>query len=60
MTDERWLSVDDIATYLGVKQSTIYKWTHLKTIPSHKVGSLRKFKVSEIDNWVKSGKAARK
>ncbi len=60
MTNERWLSVIEIAGYLGVKQATIYKWVHLKKIPSHKVGRLLKFKSSEIDNWVESGKAARK
>lgn len=23
---DRWLSVDDIAAYLGVKRDTVYKW----------------------------------
>ena len=60
MADERWLSVEEIARHLGVKQATIYKWVHLRKIPSHKVGRLLKFKSAEIDKWVKSGKAARK
>lgn len=60
MADERWLSVEEIAGYLGVKQSTIYKWVHLKKIPSYKVGRLLKFKSSEIDKWVRTGEAARR
>ena len=60
MSDDRWLSVEEIAGYLGVKRATIYKWVHLDKIPSHKVGRLLKFKSSEIDKWVKSGKAATK
>lgn len=59
MVDDRWLSVDEIAEYLGVKRATIYSWVHLSKIPSHKVGRLLKFKRSEIDKWVKSGKAGR-
>lgn len=60
MVDDRWLSVDEIAEYLGVKRATIYSWVHFSKIPSHKVGRLLKFKRSEIDKWVKSGKASSK
>ena len=55
---ERWLSVDEIAEHLGVKHDTIYKWINRKGIPAHKVGRLWKFKQSEIDAWVRSGKAS--
>ncbi len=61
MTDvisDRWLSVDEIASYLGVKRDTIYKWIDRKNMPAHKVGSLWKFRKEEIDNWVRAGKAA--
>jgi excisionase family DNA binding protein len=53
-----WLSVDEIADYLGVKPGTIYKWITRKGMPAHKVGRLWKFKTSEVDDWVRSGKAA--
>jgi excisionase family DNA binding protein len=55
---ERWLSVEEIATHLGVNPDTIYKWISRKGMPSHKVGKLWKFLASEIDEWVKSGHAA--
>ncbi len=57
---ERWLSVEEIAAHLGVNRDTIYKWIVRKKMPAHKVGSLWKFLVSEVDQWVKHGKAGQK
>ena len=57
MLDDRWLSVDEIAGYLGIKRDTVYKWIYSERIPTHKVGSLWKFRKEEIDDWVKSGGA---
>ena len=56
MTD-RWLSIDEIAAHLGVKKDTIYKWVRTTDIPYHKVGKLLKFQISEVDDWVRKGKA---
>ena len=56
-SNDRWLSVDDVAAYLGVKRDTIYKWIERKKMPAHKVGSLWKFKKDEIDEWVRAGEA---
>jgi excisionase family DNA binding protein len=53
--DERWLSVEEISQYLGVKRDTIYKWLENKRMPAHKVGRLWKFQKKEIDMWVRSG-----
>ena len=55
--ENKWLSVDDIADYLGVKRDTIYKWIERKTMPAHKVGGLWKFKRDEVDACVVAGKA---
>jgi len=55
---ERWLSVEEIAAHLGVNRDTIYKWLTRKKMPAHKVGRLWKFLASEVDAWVKGGKAA--
>ena len=56
----RWLSVIEVADHLGVKQDTVYKWLQRKHMPAHKVGRLWKFRLSEVDRWVKSGKAAKR
>ena len=45
---ERWLSVDEIATHLGVNPDTIYKWITRKSMPAFELGWLWKFLVSEV------------
>lgn len=55
--NERWLSVAEIAAHLGVKPDTVYKWIDRKRMPAHKVGRLWKFSASEVDAWVRAGKA---
>lgn len=55
---EQWVSVEKIAEHLNVKALTIYKWLERKDMPAHKVGRLWRFKISEVDHWVKSGGAA--
>ena len=58
IANDRWLSVDEIAEYLGIKRDTVYKWIDRKRLPAHKVGSLWKFRKEEIDTWVRSGNAS--
>jgi len=57
MNEDRWLSVGEIASHLGVKRDTIYKWIERKGMPAHKVGRLWKFRKGDIDQWVISGSA---
>ncbi|TQE98666.1 MAG: helix-turn-helix domain-containing protein [Spiribacter salinus] len=56
--DDRWLSVEEIAEYLGVAKDTVYTWVTSKRMPGHKVGRLWKFKREEIDTWIREGGAA--
>jgi len=60
MMEDRWLSVDDIAAYLGIKRDTVYRWISERNMPGHKIGRLWKFQKEEIDEWVKSGRADEK
>ena len=55
---EKWSSLEETAEYLGVTKDTIRSWIKKTDIPAHKVGRLWKFKFSEVDDWVKSGKSA--
>ncbi len=55
MDGDRWLSVDDIAAYLGIKRDTVYKWIDRKDLPAHKLGKLWKFRKDEVDTWVRKG-----
>jgi excisionase family DNA binding protein len=52
--DDRWLSVDEIAEYLGVSRDTVYSWLSNKSMPGHRVGRLWKFKRPEVDQWVRA------
>ena len=60
MSDTRWLSVDEIAAHLGVGKENIYTWIEKRDLPAHRVGRFWKFQKEDVDNWVKSGKAADK
>lgn len=57
--DDRWIGIEEAANYLGVNKDTIRNWIKKDTgIPAHRIGKLWKFKKSELDIWVKSGRAA--
>lgn len=55
---EKWSSLEEVADYLGVTKDTVRNWIKKEKIPAQKIGRLWKFKLSEIDEWVKSGKSA--
>ena len=55
--EDRWLSVEEIAEYLGVTRDTIYVWLGKKGLPGHRLGRLWKFKKEEVDVWVRAGGA---
>ena len=56
--EDRWLSVDEIGEYLGIKRDTVYRWIAEKSMPAHKVGKLWKFKKDQVDEWVNAGAAS--
>jgi excisionase family DNA binding protein len=58
MVLSRWLSVDEVADYLGVSKDTVYTWVSTKGMPGHRVGRLWKFKPEDVDVWVRDGGAA--
>lgn len=57
---EKWSSMDTITDYLGVSRETVLQWINNRNMPAHKVGRLWKFKISEVDEWIRSGGAAEK
>lgn len=57
MTD-KWISIDEASKYLGVNKDTLRNWKKKDCgIPAHKIGKLWKFKISELDEWIKSGES---
>lgn len=53
---EPWVNLEDIAKHLSVSQDTIRAWIRKKTIPFSRAGKQYKFKISEVDEWVREGK----
>lgn len=57
--DDSYISLEDAAAYLNIKPGTLRKWIKQKEdLPAHQIGKLWKFKKSELDEWVRSGKSA--
>jgi excisionase family DNA binding protein len=55
-TEERWVDVAGVATHLGVRRESVYRWIDAKGLPAHRVGRLLRFKLSEVDDWVRAGR----
>ena len=54
---EPWVSVENVATHLGVVKESVYRWIDTKGLPAQKLGKLWKLKLSEVDSWVRAGGA---
>lgn len=52
----KYLSINDLSTYLGIKPKTIY--ARVKEIPHYKVGRLIRFKQADIDAWMEKHRVA--
>ena len=55
---EQWVSVEEVASHLGVTKDSVYRWIEKRKMPAHKIGRLWKFKISEVDKWVRTGSAS--
>lgn len=42
-----------------VSRDTVLNWIEKRNMPAAKIGRLWKFKISEVDAWMKSGKSAK-
>jgi excisionase family DNA binding protein len=55
--EEGWVSVEEVAAHLQVAKDSIYRWVETKSFPAHRVGRLFRFRLSEVDQWVRKGGA---
>jgi len=56
--NEKWSSIEEVAEHIQIHRDTIRIWIRKGEIPAHKIGKQWRFKISEIDEWVSSGKSA--
>lgn len=54
---ERWYSMNEVCEYLGITRDTCLTWIEKRGMPAVKIGRTWKFKISEIDEWMRSGEA---
>ena len=38
---------------LAWRKDSVYRWIETRRLPAHKIGRLWKFKLSEVDGWVR-------
>lgn len=46
------LTIEEVAKYLRVSERTVYDWAQKGEIPAGKIGTVWRFKKSEIEKWV--------
>ena len=51
-TEERLMTIAEVAKYLGVNKFTVYRLLTNKKLPGFKVGSQWRFKKEMIDSWL--------
>jgi len=56
---DKWLTLEQIAEYLQMSTSSIYKMAQTGKIPAYKVGRQWRFKKEKIDSWVEKRKVIR-
>ena len=56
--EQRYLSVTETATYLGLSPKTVYSWAEKGAMPGYKVGRVWRFDKIELDHFVKGENVA--
>ena len=53
---EKWVNLEDIAEHLSLSQDTVRTWLKEGKLPVYRAGQRYKFKISEVDEWVREGR----
>ena len=51
---EGWVDVATVAAHLSVNKDSVYRRVHEQGFPAHRIGRLSRFRLSEVDEWVKT------
>lgn len=52
--NEKYISMKEVCDYLSVQRQTVLSWITQKDFPAVKVGKFWRFKLSEIETWIKA------
>jgi excisionase family DNA binding protein len=58
MYQDKWLTIDELADYLKMGRTKLYRMAQKADIPASKVGNQWRFDREEIDDWMKSQRPA--
>jgi len=53
---EKWVNLEDIAIHLAISEDTVRTWLKEGKLPINRAGKRYKFKISEVDQWVREGR----
>ena len=52
MSSDQLMDIKDVATYLRVKESTVYTWAQAGKLPAFRLGRLWRFRRRDLDDWL--------
>jgi len=52
--NEKYISMKEVCEYLSVQRQTVLNWITQKNFPAVKVGKFWRFKLSDIEDWIKA------
>jgi excisionase family DNA binding protein len=52
--DEKWVDSKVVCDYVGISRATLFTWIAKKNFPAVKAGKGWRFKLAEIDEWLKA------
>jgi len=54
MNLDKWLTLNELATYLKISRAKLYQMSQNAEIPASKIGNQWRFNEEEIDTWMKN------
>ena len=56
--EKRFVSIKDLAVYLGVSEYTVKSWVYQDRLPCKRIGRVVRFDIKEINDMLKNGNRA--
>ena len=57
MSTEPWVTLQEVAKHLQIAEDTVRRWVDKKGLPATRAGRVWRFKLSEVDEWLRAGGA---